>query len=216
MKKLNNAIEIKIVNIYYLHKGDNIPFYIGKTKDSLNKRIYRHRVLFGSDTLIENIDKVSISDWKFWESHYINLFKSWGFSLKNQNKGGGGLPYHSQKTKTKMSKTWKNKSKKELNIINKKRRHSQKGIPKPGGGRKPYTLKQKIALGNREYYKSKEFLDKCKKSVIMLDKHTLAPIKEFSSVTEAAYFVNRSQASMSICLSKKTSTCGGYKWKFKN
>lgn len=213
MKKLSNAIEIKTVNIYYLHKGDNIPFYIGKTKDSLNKRIYRHRVLFGSDTLIENIDKVSISDWKFWESHYISLFESWGFNLKNQNKGGGGLPYHSQETKLKISNSWKSKTNKELKSIYKQRGLKNR-VPKPNAGRGKWTEEQIKNYPSR--FKQPDWADKCKKSVIMLDKHTLVPIKEFGSVTEAAYFVNRTQASISICLSKENATCGGYKWKFKN
>jgi hypothetical protein len=37
------------------------------------------------------IDEVEDNEWKFWEKHYISLFKSWGFKLKNKNNGGGGL-----------------------------------------------------------------------------------------------------------------------------
>ena len=50
MKEQDKSIEI--VRIYYLYKGDNIPFYIGKTKDSLNKRVYSHIKKYGINTQI--------------------------------------------------------------------------------------------------------------------------------------------------------------------
>ncbi|MCP5034738.1 MAG: GIY-YIG nuclease family protein, partial [Actinomycetia bacterium] len=43
--------------IYYLHKGDNIPFYVGKTKN-LKNRISGHRVKYGLDTIIEELEAV--------------------------------------------------------------------------------------------------------------------------------------------------------------
>jgi hypothetical protein len=207
---------IEIVRIYYLHKGDNIPFYIGKTKDSLNKRVYSHIKKYGINTQIEELDLVPNSNWKFWESWWIELTKTWGFEILNQNQGGGGVKYHTTSTRNKMSDTWKSKSKIELDIINEKRRQSNKGLSKPGTGRKVFTLEQKIALGNRGYYKSEEFLNKYRKPVLMLDKITNQILKEFSSISEASSFINRTQPSLSECLTKPNSTCGGFKWKYKN
>lgn len=60
--------DIEIVRIYYLHKGDNIPFYVGKTKDSLSKRVYNHIKKYGINTQIEELDLVPNNNWKFWES----------------------------------------------------------------------------------------------------------------------------------------------------
>jgi hypothetical protein len=75
--------------IYYLHKGDNIPFYIGKTKN-LSLRLYDHKHTYGRDVLIEEIDLVEDKEWKFWEKYWVEQFKIWGFKLKNKNNGGGG------------------------------------------------------------------------------------------------------------------------------
>jgi hypothetical protein len=102
--------------IYYLHKGDNIPFYIGKS-NSPKTRLKKHQVNFGGEIQIEILDEVSIEDWKFWERYYISLFKTWGFILENKNKGGGGISgfelvgkKHTEETKLFMSQAKKGKS----------------------------------------------------------------------------------------------------------
>ena len=79
--------------IYYLHIGNDIPFYIGKT-NNIMCRYYQHKKQKGKIIFIEEIDKVLTSEWKFWESWYISLFKSWGFKLDNKNNGGGGCITH--------------------------------------------------------------------------------------------------------------------------
>ena len=73
--------------IYYLHKGDKIPFYIGKTRN-LKSRLNTHKSVFGKNIFIEFLDEVE--DWKYWEKHYISLFKNLGYILENKNNGGGG------------------------------------------------------------------------------------------------------------------------------
>ena len=73
--------------IYYLHRGDKIPFYIGKTRN-LKSRLNTHKSVFGKDIYIEFLDEVE--DWKYWEKHYISLFKKLGYILENKNNGGGG------------------------------------------------------------------------------------------------------------------------------
>jgi hypothetical protein len=73
--------------IYYLHRGDKVPFYVGKTKN-LKNRLNTHKNVFGKDIYIEYIDEVD--DWKYWEKHYIHLFKNLGYVLENKNEGGGG------------------------------------------------------------------------------------------------------------------------------
>jgi hypothetical protein len=70
--------------IYVLEKN-SIPFYIGKTSSS-KSRFNSHKRDYDCEIFI--IDEVD--DWKFWEKHYISLFKSWGFKLENKNNGGGG------------------------------------------------------------------------------------------------------------------------------
>lgn len=214
MKKQDN-VTTKI-KIYYIHRGDNVPFYIGKTSTSFNKRIYSHKKNFGENIVMEELDIISKDEWKFWESYWIEQFKSWGFNLKNKNKGGGGIVKHSLKSREKMEKTWAQKTSKELVIINEKRRKGNLGKAKPGAGRKPFTAQQKIDLGNRSYYKGESYLNKCRKPVFMLDKLTGEVIREFGSVNEAAYFIGVKQPSISCCLTGRVKTCGGYRWRYKN
>ena len=74
--------------IYFLEKN-GIPFYIGKTKKISSKgRFNTHKRKFKCDVFI--IDEIQTNEWKFWEKHYISLFRSWGFELINKNEGGGG------------------------------------------------------------------------------------------------------------------------------
>lgn len=88
--------------IYYLHRGDKIPFYVGKTKNQPNKREKSHQKRLNDYSIIlEIIDHVE--DWRYWEKHYINLFKNLGYNLINQNSGGGGPEIVKESTKQKIS-----------------------------------------------------------------------------------------------------------------
>jgi hypothetical protein len=96
-----------MIIIYYLHKGDNIPFYIGKTKNKSLHRNYQHKYTYGDNTVLEILDEVNPDDWNFWEKHYISLFKSWGFVLDNKNNGGGGPLQYNNESKLAKSKSLK-------------------------------------------------------------------------------------------------------------
>ena len=88
--------------IYYLHRGDKVPFYVGKTKNQPNKREKSHQKRLDDYSIIlEIIDHVE--DWRYWEKHYITLFRSLGYTLTNQNSGGGGPEVVKDSTKQKIS-----------------------------------------------------------------------------------------------------------------
>ncbi len=73
---------INTTSIYFLHKGDNIPFYIGKTLTPLKTRLNHHRWKFNDQSIqISLLDKIPSEEWKFWEEWYIELFLYWGFDL---------------------------------------------------------------------------------------------------------------------------------------
>lgn len=98
-----------LVKIYMLiDPRDSKIRYIGKTKQSLKKRLINHIVnskhkkthkdcwimnLLNNNfkPQIELIDDVQESEWIFWEQHYISLYKSWGFNLTNLTIGGDGV-----------------------------------------------------------------------------------------------------------------------------
>jgi hypothetical protein len=44
----------------------------------------------GLKPTLEILDEVCENQWKFWEQHYISLYKSWGFNLCNHDNGGLG------------------------------------------------------------------------------------------------------------------------------
>lgn len=80
---------INTTYIYFIHKGDNIPCYIGKTVNS-SIRLKNHKAKNKQYTHLEIIDEVPSSEWKFWEEWYIELFISWGFNLENKTLKGRG------------------------------------------------------------------------------------------------------------------------------
>lgn len=65
--------------IYYLHKGDDIPFYVGKTIN-LKSRLKGHKRKFGKDIQLEEMDFVETSDWKFWENIGFHNLKHGGLN----------------------------------------------------------------------------------------------------------------------------------------
>ena len=81
---------MKSTCIYLITNIDNDPSkgYIGKTVN-FNTRKYDHLKKLGRKIEINIIDEVE-SDWKFWESYWIEQFKNWNINLTNKNKGGGG------------------------------------------------------------------------------------------------------------------------------
>lgn len=97
---------MEITKIYYLHKGDNIPFYIGKTSNK--RRINGHRSKLKNQIVfleyIDEINSLNKEDWKPLESYWIEQFKQWGFDLTNKNSGGGGPSFRTEDEKRRISK----------------------------------------------------------------------------------------------------------------
>lgn len=183
-----------MVNIYVLFR-DNIPFYIGKTKNP-KYRINDHKRTYGKDIEFVLIDQVVSSEWKFWEKYYISLFKTWGFKLKNLNNGGGGPEIYSEETKLKMSLGRKGKGTGKNSKLSK----AKKGIPRN------ITWGSKIS-------QSKIGKPKQGKSILQIDPITNQIINIFSSVTEARKNLNNNGIPNALMGISKTS--GGYIWKYK-
>ncbi len=99
--------------------------YIGKAND-LKERLTGHYYPYGNTykdnwikklkkeglkPIIEELDYVIKSEWKFWEKYWISQFKTWGFRLTNLTDGGEGVDglKHSKETKEKLSKMFAGK-----------------------------------------------------------------------------------------------------------
>lgn len=196
--------------IYYLHKGDNIPFYIGKTGD-LSQRLREHRNKKG-ECFIEVLEEVNIDEWIEKEKLYIKKYLDLGYILNNQNFGGGGsktgTKKHSKESKLKLSKSRKGK------------KLSQKTKDKI------YTeiRNNKISESLKGRKFSKEHIKNLSKAKINKTSNSTKPIlqfdlkenfiKEWHSITEAKKELGRGD--IQGCVLGKAKTAGGFIWKYKN
>ena len=205
---------MKNIGIYYLYRENNFPFYIGKSKNP-KTRINSHKKKFGNDIILEVIDYVPNNDWKFWEEWYIQLFKSWGFLLKNKNKGGGGSHSHSFYTKNLISKKLKNRvyKKEWAKNLSKATIDKSKNMPKDFGER---ISRAKKGIPNPKLRETRKGKPHPKKSW-KIEQFDLSYnyIQTFTSAKEAGECLGRHPQSIRDAASGIQKTAYGYKWKYK-
>lgn len=210
--------------LYYLHKGDNIPFYIGKARNPIRRK-HKHRL----DHKDQNIDLAVIDScedesriWKYWEGFYIELFKQWGFKLENKNKGGGGPTKYTEEQKQKMRKPRPGSGVKISKTL-KERNHSKYYTPE-------VREKMSRALKGRKVVFSESHKINLAKGAILRGKplncYDLEGklIEEFKCLREAKEWLNNQQNLNSNFLDKqikdcclgKQKTCRGYIWRYKD
>jgi hypothetical protein len=197
----------------YILERNKVPFYVGKTLQEIKERFHTHGIKKENSEIIE-IDCVDDEEWRFWESWYIELFKSWGFELENKNSGGGGrgpgwisLPERG----IKISKTLKEKNHSQYytNEVRQKMSTPQKGRLKP------FTEEHKknISKANLE---SKGKVVEC----YSLDGKF---IEKFNCLREAKVWITEKKLIYSPnidkqikdCCNGRQKTCHGYKFKYK-
>lgn len=114
------------VFIYILQDNkDSVVRYVGKATHP-HSRLYAHKNNIykestyrtnwiksvqnkGSQISMFIVDEVPESEWRFWEKHYVDLYKSWGFKLTNIAEPGEGPTRkkgykHTEETKEKCRK----------------------------------------------------------------------------------------------------------------
>lgn len=234
-----------MIFIYYLTKqNEDIPFYIGKTKNIKNRLIEHKYKKRNYNINIKIIDEINENEWSFWEKHYISLFKSWGFKLKNKNDGGGGPLTHTNKTRQKLKianskpkpegfgenvskRLLGNKQSKETKL---KRNLKLKGLKRNKIQRKRISkgLKNHPSLKNpergikiskinkgRKNPKTQIWVDKYKKPIVQFDLQGNF-IKEWKGATDATKELGLNFSRISgCCRNKINKTCGKFLWKFK-
>ncbi|MDG1949846.1 MAG: GIY-YIG nuclease family protein, partial [bacterium] len=102
---------IVMVYIYTLACADapNEIRYVGKTSESLTRRLGRHTSSYylnegtyksrwiskaiqeGREIVIKELDVVSDNGWQRWEKYWIEQLGQWGFQLVNTTAGGDGV-----------------------------------------------------------------------------------------------------------------------------
>jgi predicted GIY-YIG superfamily endonuclease len=193
----------------YILERNGVPFYVGKTLQEIKDRYYTHGNKKINSKIVE-IDCVEDNEWRFWESWYIELFKSWGFELENKNNGGGGR-----------GPGWVSPPERNIKIKNSLQNHS-----------KYYTdeVRNKISKGNKGTLKpfTKEHQQnmliakrKQAKPLLMFDLENNL-IKEWESKGQAAEWIKITKgrkgnltSQIKDCIFGKQKTAFGYKWKYK-
>jgi len=210
-----------MIKIYYLHKGDDIPFYIGYTK-YLKNRLNDHRRKKGNEVEMVEIDECLEKDKKLIETMYIQLFKSWGFQLENKNDGGGGPSFQNEESILKYKNWRKDKKpmlgKKQSEETKKRKSDALKGKPKPEGFGdmmrevrlgvpKPKGFGDKISKANKGKASKKA------KTVLQYDLQGNF-IAKYSNTLEAAAKTNSNSSTISKVCRGIFSQTNGYKWKY--
>jgi len=193
----------------YILERNGVPFYVGKTLQKIKERFYTHKDRKINSEITE-IDCVDDSEWRFWESWYIELFKSWGFELENKNNGGGGRGpgwISPLERNIKIKESLKNHSQYYTDEVRKKISEGNKGIPKP------FTEDhiRNIGLIKR----------KNAKRVLMYDLEDNL-IKEWECKSQAAEWIKETKKRQGNLTSQikdailgRQKTAFGYKWKYK-
>jgi hypothetical protein len=232
------------VYIYCLFDENDIPLYVGKTKNSLTLREYQHQKRLNRLVKIFELDYVESNNWKYWEEYWIEQFKVWGFDLLNQNKGGGGVSNHSEESRLKMKLIPRPNTSFKL-----------KGIKRPDVSKRLSGVKlsketcdkiskskinhicyknpkrtEKILESNKHNYelnsnrnkkisskllgRKAEWMKQRSKNIIQYNKQMIF-IKEWKSAFEAGASLNKQSSAISECCNGKRKSAYGYIWKFK-
>jgi hypothetical protein len=204
----------------YILERNNIPFYVGKAKNTIRRK-HSHTRTYGLDIQLHVIDEVE--DWKYWECYWIEQFKQWGFELENKNNGGGGPSIYTEEQKQKMRKPRVEGTGDKISKTLKERNHSQyyteevkhkMSVPQKGRP-KPFT-EEHIKNVSKANLESKGKTVEC---------YTLSGnfIKDFPCLREAKIWLlnKKSVYSPNIdkqikdCCNGRQKTCHGFKFKYK-
>lgn len=167
--------------IYSLEYPEGNVRYIGKAnnpnrryKNHLSSSLSRKEITLKSNwiygllnnreiPILNIIDEVDIKEWKFWESYYIYLYRSWGFDLKNGTFGGDGVANQNHIERKKISEGVKKAyNEGRLQVWNKGLNGIKIGWEK--GKKRKKEDGEKTAKGLKEYYKTHDTWNKGKKT----------------------------------------------------
>lgn len=210
--------------IYTLSSDRNLEDirYIGKTKESLKKRLSNHiaqakrndnigysynynsnwinkELRDDFNIIIKEIDFILDNDWEYLEQYWISQFKTWGYKLTNLTEGGDG-----------------NKNQIQTEEANKKRSQKLKNIPRP------LEIRKKISKSNMGKVLSEDTKEKVRKSIVKLQGRPILQftldgdfLKEWECIATAAKFYNVDKSSVMRCCQGKFKKSAGYIWKYK-
>lgn len=200
--------------------------YVGKS-DNINARLTEHiRKCTYSNTHKNNwiksllnknlkpkigiLDKVSNTDWEFWEIYWINLIKMWGFNLTNIGIGGRGGNQGIVVNK-KISNALKNRKFSNETIEKMKTSAKQRKISVEG--RKSLSI-HRSGSNNPMYGKKRPENSKHYRSVVQYDLNNNY-IYTWQGIIIASKALKINRCTITDVCNGRKKTAGGYKWKYK-
>jgi predicted GIY-YIG superfamily endonuclease len=181
----------------------------------------------GLDPVIEIIREVPISEWKYWEKHYIKHYNNLGCDLTNHCGGGEGLNFGNQTSFKKGQKSWNEgtRMKKFCAVCGKEFEVSPTGDkrykccsmrcsavyrsknPNKGTFKKGLVSPNKNRKGDLLLRNGSN-----SKSVKQLDRLTMKIIQIFPSAAEAERQTGINQGNITNNTCGRSKTAGGYVW----
>jgi hypothetical protein len=206
-----------ITFIYYLHKGDNIPFYVGKTVNPNSRKAeHGYKSKGGCKPGFVIIDEVPTDEWLFWEKYWISQFKCWGFILENRNKGGGGPIFRTEESLKKQSQSLmghviSEETKEKMRKSALGRHHTSKQSKTLSDSLKQYYAKNKGPFHGKTH--TQESRDKLSKPVLAFDENNIL-VGEYPSLKDAGVAHNIHSGNI-IRSMKRNGKCRGLFWSYK-
>lgn len=195
--------------------------YVGQTSKTLNERFILHlkdakykknnkRIAWinslikkEKEPIIEIVDEVNEDEWVFWEMYWIEQFKAWGFTLKNETIGGEGAKgyVHTESTKEKMrGRILSSETREKMSL-------AKKGLPCHWAG--VYGEDHPMFGLNH----SEETKNKLRKQVSQFNKKGEL-IKQWKGLKEASKSTGIEIGNISKACQGKRKTAGGFVWRY--
>ena len=209
------------VFIYTLeHPITNEVRYVGKTKNP-KMRFHNHcNKLHNEKThkrnwinnlrkenlrpVMEILDEVEESEWKYWEKFWIEQFRQWGFNLVNHTSGGDGLTIGNITSFKKGHRPWNYGTRKPK-------------ILKGNRGRTENSIKNQFKKGVKPWNTGiKGVKLKHDKNVYQFNKERTIMIRKWNTAKEAGNTLNINIEGIGQCARGNSKSCGGYYWNYKN
>jgi hypothetical protein len=203
--------------IYYLHCGDDIPFYVGKTNNPTSRK-NGHKFKLKQKVELVVIDQSNDENWRWMEEFYIQIFRSWGFKLSNGFKGGGGACYWTEEQKynpIRRNKLSKPKPPGFGDRIKQNRDHKEAGRKSSISNQKHYVKGSERNIKISQKLKGRK-VDWTGYPIYQFDLQGNF-IQEWPSIRQAGFsLVGNQGESIRKCLKGLQKTAYGFVWKYKN
>lgn len=167
--------------------------------------------------VFEIIKEVTVSEWKYWERHFIKYYRGEGCKLVNTMDGGEGLSFGNQTSFKKGLIPWNDgtANKKICAICG-----EEFGVP-PSRKERYKCCSMKCSSvyrsihPNKGHFKKGYVVDKNLVSVIQINKETGDVVNIFKSQAEAYRITGINKSHISSVTLGRRKTAGGFKWKRK-